>query len=139
MATVRDVMTKDPRSLAANVTVVDAAATMKRDDIGNVIVLGDDNAVAGIVTDRDIVVRVVAENRDPSATQLREICSADVATVSPDDTVERAVNLMREHAVRRLPVVENGSPIGIVSIGDLAVDREPDSALADISATDPNK
>ena len=138
MATVRDVMTQNPTTLSAETTVVDAASTMKREDIGNVIVL-DGDRVAGIVTDRDIAVRVVAENRDPSATQLRQIASADVATVSPSDGVERAVNLMRERAVRRLPVVEDGKPVGIVALGDLAVDRQPDSALADISAADPNK
>ena len=86
----------------------------------------------------DIVVRVVAEGRDPRATRIEDIASRDLTAVSPDDPVDRAVELMRERAVRRLPVVKRGKVVGIVSIGDLAVERDPGSALADISAAPPN-
>jgi CBS domain-containing protein len=84
------------------------------------------------------VVRILAEGRDPAATTLADISSHDLTTVSPEDSVEQAVQLMREKAIRRLPVVEDGRPVGIVSLGDLAVERDPDSALGEISAAPPN-
>jgi CBS domain-containing protein len=110
---------------------------MREQAIGDVIVL-ENNQVCGIVTDRDIVVRSVAEARDPAATTLADICSHAVRTVAPTDSVEQAVQLMRTHAIRRLPVVEDGRAVGLVSLGDLAVAREPDSALGEISAAPPN-
>lgn len=138
MAQIRDVMTKEPHILPASASLVDAARVMRDQDIGPVIVVEGDRVV-GLVTDRDIVVRAVAEDRSPSATSLGDVASGDLATVSPDDSVDDAVRVMRERAVRRLPVVEGGKPVGIVSLGDLAVEREPDSALADISAAEPNE
>lgn len=136
---IRDVMIADPVTVGEDSSAVDAAEAMRSSDVGDVIVLDDSQQICGVVTDRDIAIRLVADGRDPSATKVREICSADVTTVSPDDAVDDAVRLMREKAVRRLPVVDNGKPIGIVSIGDLAVERDPDSALADISAAPPNE
>jgi CBS domain-containing protein len=111
---------------------------MRANDIGDVIVTDDNGGICGILTDRDLVVRLIAEGRDPRATRIGDIASRDLASVTGDEPVERAVQLMREKAVRRLPVVEQGRVIGIVSIGDLAVERDPDSALADISAAPPN-
>ena len=87
---------------------------------------------------RDIVVRTVAEARDPATTTLADICSHALTTVSPTDSIEQAVQLMRAKAIRRLPVVEGGQAVGIVSLGDLAVERDPSSALGDISAAPPN-
>jgi CBS domain-containing protein len=136
--TVSEVMTQKPVALQAGTTLVEATRAMRDHDVGNVVVLKDDS-VCGIVTDRDVAIRAVAEGRDPAATVLAEICSQEVVTVAPQDSIERAVELMRERAVRRLPVVENGRPIGIVSIGDLAVERDPASALGQISAADPNR
>ena len=136
--TIREVMTSDPITVSAGSTVVEAAQRMRDADVGPVIVM-DDNGVAGIVTDRDITVRAVAEGRNPSDVRVEEICSRDVTTLAPDGSVEDAVRLMREKAVRRLPVVEGGQPVGIVSIGDLAVEQQPDSALADISQAPPNQ
>ncbi len=136
--TIRDVMTQSPRTFEARTPVREAAQAMRQDDIGNVIVL-DGDEVKGIVTDRDITIRVVAEGQDPGTCTLGDICSDDLVTVSPDDSIENAVQLMRERSVRRLPVVEGGRPVGIVSIGDLAVERDSDSALADISAAPGNK
>ena len=135
---IRDVMTPNPQTLSASATVREAAETMRANDIGDVIASDDKGGIAGIVTDRDIVVRVVAEGRDPRATRIEDVASHDLTAVSPDDPVERAVDLMRERAVRRLPVVKRGKVVGIVSIGDLAVVRDPGSALADISAAPPN-
>jgi CBS domain-containing protein len=131
------VMTKHPVVLGAQSLLADAARAMRDSDIGDVIVVEGGN-VFGIVTDRDIVVRGIASDRDPSTTRLDEICSRDLATVSSDTPVEDAVRIMRDKAIRRLPVVEAGKPVGVVSIGDLAVERDPTSALADISEAPPN-
>lgn len=135
----REVMTPNPISLSDSTPVLDAAQTMRDSNIGDVIVLDQSDGLCGIVTDRDIVVRVLAEGKDPQATSLSEICSSEVLALSPNDAVGDAVKLMREKAVRRLPVVESGKPVGIVSIGDLAIERDSDSALADISAAKPNE
>jgi CBS domain-containing protein len=136
--TVSEVMTEKPVALQAGTTLVEAAQAMRDHDVGSVLVLQDDS-IRGIVTDRDIVVRAVAEGRDPSHTVLVEIASETLVSISPDDPVDRAVTLMREHAVRRLPVVDSGRPIGIVSLGDLAVERDAESALGQISASSPNR
>jgi CBS domain-containing protein len=136
--TVNDVMTKNPRTFDAGEPVVAAARAMRDDDIGAVIVM-DANRVRGIVTDRDITVRAVAEGRDPNAVTLGETSSGDVETVTPATSIDEAVRIMRERAVRRVPVVDNGQPVGIVSIGDLAMERDSSSALADISAAPPNR
>lgn len=135
--TVRDVMTFDPVALEARTSVTEAARKMKERDIGDVIVL-DGDRLCGVVTDRDIVVRALAEDRDPNGTNLGEICSRELVTVSPGDDLMVAGRLMRENAVRRMPVVEDGKPVGIISMGDLAVERDPDSPLAQVSAASPN-
>jgi CBS domain-containing protein len=135
---IRDVMTTDPQTLPESTLVRVAAETMRANDIGDVIVSDENGQITGILTDRDIVVRVVAEGRDPRATRVGDIASRELTSVAPDEPVDRAVQLMRERAIRRLPVVDRGKPVGIVSIGDLALDRDPDSALADISAAPPN-
>jgi CBS domain-containing protein len=135
---IRDVMTTDPQTLSEHTVVREAAEAMRAWDIGDVIVSDDNGQIAGILTDRDIVVRVVAEGRDPRTTRIGDIASRELTAISPDDPIGRAVQLMRERAIRRLPVVDRGKPVGIVSIGDLALDRDPDSALADISAAPPN-
>ena len=134
---VQDMMTPDPITLPETASLVDAAQKMREAGIGDVVVL-DDGAVCGIVTDRDIVVRGIAEGRDPRSTTLAEICSRELTTLSPDDQIGTAARLMREHAVRRLPVVKRGRPVGILTIGDLAVQQDPESALADVSAAPPN-
>ncbi|MFL5895266.1 MAG: CBS domain-containing protein [Thermoleophilaceae bacterium] len=134
---IRDVMTKDPKTVEASATLRDAAQLMDREDIGDVLVV-ENGEVQGIVTDRDIVVRAIAQGKDPGDTSVREVCTTDLETLSPDDSVEDAVDRVKGKDVRRLPVVEDGKPVGIVSLGDLAVDRDSDSALADISAAGPN-
>jgi CBS domain-containing protein len=136
--TVSEVMTRNPVALQAEASLVEAARAMRDHDIGAVVVL-DDDALRGIVTDRDLVVRALAEGGDPRSTALAQVCSEELLSLSPQDTVEHAVELMRRHAVRRLPVVEASRPVGIVSLGDLAVERDPGSALGGISAADPNR
>jgi CBS domain-containing protein len=136
--TVRDVMTPEPASLHASASVLDAARLMRENDIGDVVVL-EDERVCGIVTDRDIVVRVLSEGTDPAGVKVGDICSRELTTIAPTASLDDAVRLIREKAIRRLPVVgQGGEVVGIVTIGDLAVTRDPNSALADISAAPPN-
>lgn len=135
---VRDIMTPEPQTLTPQSSAMDAAELMRDNGIGDVVVV-DDDRLFGIVTDRDIVVRVLAERSDPSAVRLGDICSRDLTTIAPDASVGQAVQLIREKSIRRLPVVEDGGQVvGIVSIGDIAVARDRRSALGDISAAEPN-
>ena len=134
---VRDVMTAYPVALPATSSVVDAARAMRDSRIGDVVVV-DNGRICGIVTDRDITVRGVAEERDISNLTLGDICSRELTTLLPTDSVDDAVRLMREKAIRRLPVVEGGKPVGIVSLGDLAIKQDPHSILGHISAAPPN-
>lgn len=136
--TLREIMT-DPRTCRADRTVDEAAKIMRDEDIGDVIVLDDSGKACGIVTDRDITIRAVAEGRDPSTVRLSDVCSHEIVTAAPDTHAEEAARIMRERAVRRLLVTDDGEPLGVVSIGDLAIERDPDSALADISAAPGNQ
>jgi CBS domain-containing protein len=135
--TLQDVMSKNPVTLPGAATIVEAAQRMRDEDIGDVIVL-DRQRVFGILTDRDIAVRVVADDRDPVTTTVRDVCTSDLVTLSPNDDVTRAIEIMRQKAIRRIPVVDNGTPVGVVSIGDLAIESSGEQALADISAAKPN-
>lgn len=135
--TLSSVMTPRPSTLEITATVRDAAQLMRDEDIGDVIVCKD-GKIAGIVTDRDITVRAIAEGMDPASTSLADVCSGEVFCLSPEDSVEDAVQLMTDRAVRRLPVVENNTPVGIVSLGDVATHRNSDEALAGISAAPAN-
>lgn len=137
MTTVGEFMTTRLVTMDGNDTLIAAAQEMRDSAIGDVVVTNGDSVV-GIVTDRDITVRGVAENMDPGSTRLNQITSRDVITVSQYDDAVSAADLMRTYAVRRLPVVDEGRLIGLVSMGDLAVEREPQSVLADISADEPN-
>ncbi len=136
--TVQDVMTANPITLPRTASAVDAARVMRDSDIGPVIVT-DGDRICGIVTDRDIVVRVVAAGHDPSATRVGDICTTEVAVVGPEDDVGDAVARMRDHHVRRVPVVVDGQPIGMFSLGDLVPEGDARSVLADITAAPPNK
>jgi CBS domain-containing protein len=134
---IRDVMTPNPRMIGSSASLIEAAQTMREHDIGDVVVL-EDRRLGGILTDRDIVVRALAEGRDPEKTKVGDICSRDLTTVSPTDSVGYAVRLMRAKAIRRLPVVEEGQVVGIVSLGDMAIEKDRRSVLGEISAAPPN-
>ncbi|MFV0126182.1 CBS domain-containing protein [Streptomyces sp. HMX112] len=134
---VREIMTSAPVTVAPGTSVVDVARRMRDENIGAVLVTEGDQ-LKGLVTDRDLVVRVLAEGAEAATSTVEQACSADLVAVSPEDEVDRAVELMREHAVRRLPVVEAGRAVGIVALADLAMERDPSSALGDISAAEPN-
>lgn len=137
MTTVGEFMTTRLVTMDGTDTLTAAAQEMRDSAIGDVIVTNGDQVV-GIVTDRDITVRGVAEELNPSTATLNEILTQDVVTVTQYDDAVAAADLMRTYGVRRLPVVEDGRLIGLVSLGDLAVEREPQSVLADISADEPN-
>ena len=135
---IRDVMTPNPCAISPTASVLEAAQIMRGYDIGDVIVL-EEERLFGILTDRDIVVRALAEGADPETTPVGEICSRDLTTIEMTASVGQAVRLMREKAIRRLPVVDDeGFVMGIVSLGDVAVERDRRSALGDISAAPPN-
>jgi CBS domain-containing protein len=135
---VRDVMTMGPTSLPADRTVTAAARLMEAENVGDVIV-AEHNGIRGVVTDRDITIRAVARGLDPKVTPISEICSDDPVTVDSTTSLKKAADLMRDHAVRRLPVVDGGSLGWIVSLGDLAERQDPDSALGEISSAPPNR
>jgi CBS domain-containing protein len=134
---VREVMTPGVVAVRPDASLVEAAQLMRAQDIGDVLV-ADGQHVVGLLTDRDITVRAVADGTDPLTVSAQAVCTQDPVVVAPDDPVSAAVALMREHAVRRLPVVEGGMPVGMVSLGDLAEAQDPDSALADISRALPD-
>jgi CBS domain-containing protein len=135
--TINEIMTTDVVQLQVDTTLTDAARTMREEDIGDVVVMDDDRLV-GLVTDRDIVIRAVAEGLNPQSTTLGAVVSKDLATVRPDSTALEAALMMRERAVRRLLVCDDDHLVGILSIGDLAVDIDPESVLAGISEAAPN-
>jgi CBS domain-containing protein len=130
-------MTAGVAAVRPDASLVEAAQLMRAQDIGDVLV-ADGDLLVGVVTDRDITVRAVAEGADPLTVNAETVCTPDPVCVGPDDEVATAVRLMRRHAVRRLPVVEDGRPLGVVSLGDLAISQDPESALADISRAEPN-
>ena len=134
---VRDIMSSAPVCMAPGDSVSAAAKAMKQHGIGTVLVLTD-GKLSGLLTDRDITVRVLAENRDPLTTRIGDICSSELAVLGPDDDVEQATRLVRERAVRRIPVLADGIPVGVVSIGDLALDEDATSALSGVSSAPPN-
>lgn len=134
--TVQEMMVRHVVVVPSTTTVAEAAQQMRDRNIGDVIVQ-DAPGVHGILTDRDIVVRSAAEGLSPDEVTVGDICTTGLTTLAPGDPVDRAVELMRERAVRRLPVAEDGRIIGVLSLGDLALERDPDSALADIIRAEP--
>jgi CBS domain-containing protein len=137
---VRDVMSPGAAAVEPMTTVARAARVMREQDVGDVLVAYDCD-LFGVLTDRDIVVRALAEGHDPAVTTVGSVCTPPpVATLAPDDTTDHAIDLMRRYAVRRLPVVERGGcPVGVISLGDLADVENPRAALADISQAPPNR
>src|SRR4029453_13324392 len=134
---ISDIMTTGVVTLEAEAPLQAAAAMMRDSDVGCVVEMSHGNVV-GIVTDRDIVVRAVAEGRDVNAASLNDIATDRVITMAPEDPVELAAQLMREHAVRRIVVVDDEVPVGVVSMGDMARRRDPGSVLADVVSAPAN-
>ncbi len=129
--TVRDAMTANPRSIDASASVVEAARLMRQEHIGSLPVTEDEKPV-GLITDRDITTRVVAEAADPKTTSVGDVYSRDIISVGPDQDLEEALQLMARHQVRRLPVVENDRLVGIVAQADIALrENEKTGALVE--------
>jgi len=117
---IREVMTSNPSTIEPNKTVADAARIMKQEDAG-VVPVTENGRLTGMVTDRDIAIRVVAEGKDPKSTPVREVASKDLVTVDPEQDLDEALRLMAKHQVRRLPVVEeDGRLVGVVAQADVA-------------------
>lgn len=134
--TVRDVMTSDLVCCESKNTIADAARMMRDHEIGNVLVV-DSGRLSGIVTDRDLVVRCLAADATPDST-LADAFTSQPRTVAADCTVDQAAKLMGDAALRRLPVVDGNKPVGIVTLGDLAMHGDRGRALGEISAAAPN-
>ena len=129
-------MTKNIAYINPSSTIVEAAQLMQKHNVGSIPVC-DKNGVIGIVTDRDIVVRNVAHGKTPQSTMVKDVMTSQVTSVTPETDVSEASKIMSRDQIRRLPVVENNQLIGMVSLGDFAVDErsytEASEALADIS------
>jgi CBS domain-containing protein len=117
---IRDAMTENPRSIGQSASVVEAARLMREEHIGS-LPITDEEKLVGMITDRDITTRVVAEAADPRMTPVGDVYSRDLISVEPHDDLEGALQLMARHQVRRLPVVEDGRLVGIVSQADIAL------------------
>ena len=116
---VRDAMTADPRTIAIHESVAKAARLMAEENVGSIPVVDYDLILAGIVTDRDITVRVVAECRDPELTRVDEIATKHVSPAYPDEPLDDALAQMARHRVRRLPVIDNDRVVGILAQADV--------------------
>ena len=131
-----DLMTENPRTVQADASVVEAARLMKDDDVGLLPIVEGERLV-GTITDRDIAIRVVAEERDPNSVKVQQVASTDVVTIDPQQDLDEALRLMARHQVRRLPVVEeDGRIVGIVAQADIALhgdDSETGQVVQQIS------
>jgi CBS domain-containing protein len=119
---VRDAMTENPHSIGHSASVVEAARLMRQQDIGS-LPITDEEKLVGMITDRDITTRVVAEGADATTTSVGDVYSRDLISVEPDRGIDEALQLMARHQVRRLPVVENGRLVGIVAQADIALNE----------------
>ena len=139
MLTVQEMMTTELSTLPTTAPIRQAARIMRDEDIGDVIILDDTGSVMGMVTDRDITVRAIADGLDPSDTQVGEICSSALVSARPDQDVEEVMEMMQEQAVRRIPVLDGDTAVGVISLGDLALELQPNSTLGRISGQTPNR
>jgi CBS domain-containing protein len=133
---VSDVMTPAPVGVYYSQTMADTARIMRDTHVGAVLVVNEGELV-GVVTDRDLVLRGLAEGAGPDS-PVGPLCSGDLVGVAADADLEQAERLMSEHAVRRLPVIDDGQVVGIVSLGDLAISGDADSPLAAVSRAMPS-
>jgi len=124
--TARDIMTPDAKCIGENDTLVDAAKQLADLGVGAMPICGEDNRLKGVLTDRDIVVEAIAQGKDPSSTKAGELGDGKPVTIGADDSIDEALATMKEHQVRRLPVIDGHDLIGIVSQADVArnVDEE---------------
>jgi CBS domain-containing protein len=124
--TARDIMSPDAQCVGENDTLVDAAKQLAELNVGAMPICGEDNRLKGMITDRDIVVEALAQGKDPSTTKAGELGDGKPVTIGADDSIEEALSTMKEHQVRRLPVIDGHDLVGMVSQADVArnIDEE---------------
>jgi CBS domain-containing protein len=135
--TAREIMTPDATCVGENGTVAEAAKQLAELDVGSMPICGEDDRLKGMLTDRDIVVKVLAQGKDPSSTTAGELAQGTPVTIGADDSVSDALAKMKEHKIRRLPVIDDHRLVGIISIADLATnvdEKETGDVIEAISA-----
>jgi CBS domain-containing protein len=136
--TARDIMTPECKCVGENDSVVDAAKQLAELDVGSMPICGEDNRLKGMLTDRDIVVKVLAQGKDPSSTRCGELATqAEVVTIGADDSIDEALRTMTRYKVRRLPVIDGHDCVGIISQADIAtnIDEEKVGDLVEAIST----
>jgi CBS domain-containing protein len=135
MPTAREIMTADATWCPEDATAADAARMMAEADVGAIPICSSEGKLRGVVTDRDLAIKVVAEGRDAQSVRLTDIMPAtEVVTIGADDSVDEAIRTMKDHAVRRLPVIDGTDLVGMVSQADIAR-ALPDTKIADLVET----
>jgi CBS domain-containing protein len=124
--TARDIMTGSPECIGENDSILDAAKKLAKLDVGAMPICGEDNRLKGMLTDRDIVVKVIAEGRDISSTTAGELGQGKPVTIGADDSIQEAIKTMGDHKVRRLPVIDGHDLVGIISQADIALNHDDD-------------
>jgi CBS domain-containing protein len=122
----REIMTPDAKCIGENETVTDAAKKLSELGVGSMPICGEDDRLKGMLTDRDIVVKVLAAGKDPDSTAAGEVGEGKPVTIGADDSVSEALQTMKEHKIRRLPVIDGHDLIGIISVADIATNVEED-------------
>jgi CBS domain-containing protein len=135
---IKDVMQTEVAKVDPHASLREAARLMRDQDIGGVVIT-EGTEPRGIITDRDLAIRGIADTLDPETTEVGDVASPNLKTLSPEDSIEEAAMLMRDEPVRRIPVVDDGSVVGVVSLGDIAVALERGSVLGEISAAPANR
>lgn len=136
MTVARDIMTPDPRCVNEDETLVDAARMMRDLDVGALPICGNDNRLKGMLTDRDIVVKCIADGGDPSTVTAGSLGQGKPVTIGADDDIREALEVMQEHQIRRLPVIDGHDLVGIISQADIALSlsaTETSETVAEIS------
>lgn len=128
MATARDIMTEDAQCIGENDTLEEAARKLADLDVGSMPICGEDNRLKGMLTDRDIVIKAIAQGKSPAETKAGDLGEGKPVTIGADDSIEEALRTMTEHKVRRLPVIDGHDLIGIVSQADIATNLPEDKA-----------
>jgi CBS domain-containing protein len=131
MTTAREIMTGNAECVSTEETLADAARKMRDLQVGALPICGEDNRLAGVLTDRDIVIRCVADEKDPSAVRVSELAGEKPVTIGADDSVEEALRTMKDHGVRRLPVIDGHDLVGMVSQADVARNL-PEQSVGDL-------
>ena len=127
----RDVMTPECKCAGETDTVIDAAKKLSELNVGSMPICGEDDRLKGMITDRDIVVKVLAQGKDPANTKVGELAEGKPVTIGADDSIEEALDVMSEHKVRRLPVIDEQRCVGIISQADIATDL-PEEKVGDL-------